>query len=681
LIMEYLKELGTLLEVKICDLRELLYIQSETAVDRGIHLGGSQSAIVPLAALYYGGQFRYNLKHPTTDEQDIFILSKGHAVAALASVYSDVGYLSEDDLHNSRGWNAKVKGHPGLSIPGVQTATGPLGHGIGIACGFAFRQREMGEFNTYTLVGDGELQEGSCWESLMFAATNKLNNLCVIVDKNNGQSDDVRSLFLPLNNLDERFEAFGFNVYNTDAGNISEFLSCLEAFNEYPKNSKPTVIICEGYKGFGGYSSNSYKHKATIPAEEIEMERKLLSRRRETLIKSLNGMNLSAIEAYSENLGFDVCYENGAVSKISKAPKTTSVKRAKPRDKVLEYNAKKLPRTPKGESLAPTDLATTFASVFAEDKNFYTIDADLSNVSGLYTGTALTNRFHAINTGISECNMMNMAEGLAIMGANVWVSTFGPFFNLQAFRRICVSYQERIEEIESRDGWLSEGHNLDITFLSTASNIDTGVNGATHMSNDDINIFGQLAHVKVIDACCPQQFLAVAKWVAEGNRGLVYLRMLRYGSPALYDYDYHFEFGRGNYLYGNDNSDVVIVSSGHGVLEALSAAELLKSDGVYVAVIDMPSYDSELLKALAEKGKVIIFAEQNNGWLFDNFCRDSMQNHFVFDNKKIHQICVLDEKNSPQFIQSGTYEQLTEVLGLSPERIRAQVRGFVSDGT
>jgi len=678
--MEYLKELETLLKLKACDLRERLYIQSETAVDGGIHIGGSQSAIVPLTALYFGGQFRYNVTNPTSEEQDIFILSKGHAVAALASVYADVGYLSENDLHNSRGWNAKVKGHPGPSIPGVPTATGPLGHGIGIACGFALRQKELGEFNTYTLVGDGELQEGSCWESIMFAATRKLSNLCVIVDKNNGQSDDVKSLFMPFNNLEERFKAFGFNVYNTDADNIAEFLMCLEAFCKYPKNSKPTAIICEGYKGFGGFSSNSCKHKAAISLEEIAMERKLLEHKRSVIINSLNNMSLNAVEALSGNLGFDVHCENGVVTKISKVNTSANIKRALPRKKSLSYDEGRLPLIEKGQSIAPTDLATMFTSVFAEDQNFYTIDADLSNVSGLYTGTALTNYFHAINTGIAECNMMNMAEGLAVTGANVWVSTFGPFFNLQAFRRICISYQERMEEIESPDGWLSEGHNLDITFLSTASNIDTGVNGATHMSNDDINIFGQLAHLKVIDACCPQQFLAVAKWIAEGNRGLVYLRMLRYASPALYDHNYRFEYGKGNFQYGDENSDVVIISSGHGVLEAISAAEFLRSDGISIAVVDMPSYDSGLLKCLAESGKVIIFAEQNNGWLFNNFCQDSAQNHFKYDNRKLHQICVHDKKTGPQYIQSGTYEQLIEALGLAPKSLRERVKHIVEGG-
>ena len=667
--MEYLRERSALLEVKICDLRTDLYTQSSSAADKGIHLGGAQSAIVPMAALYYSGLFNYCLDEPTTEEQDIFLLSKGHAVAALAAVYADIGYIPKSALLNSRAWGAVVKGHPGPAIPGVPVATGPLGHGIGIACGFALRQKELGDFNTYVLLGDGELQEGSCWESMLFAAEHNLSNLCLIVDKNNGQSDDIQRLFINLDDMGKRFESFGFNVLYADSSNIPGLLTCYEKFLSYPRSNKPTVIICESYKGFGGYSVNAARHKASPMDEECNAELAFLKKRRDHIIGSMKLMDNNAINEHSESFGFMVKYSGGKIEGLNQVSKDIKTNQASPRKKSLHYNATLLPKIAVGQSAAPTDLGIAIARAFAYDTNFYSIDSDLSNVSGLYSGTSLTNRTHAINAGIAECNMMNMAESLAAVGANVWVSTFGPFFNMQAFRRICVSYQERQEVIESGKGWLSDGHNLDICFLSTASNLDTAVNGATHMSNDDINTVGQLAHVKIIDTSCPQQFLAVAKWIAEGNRGLVYLRVMRNASPALYDADFSFEYEKGYFLRGNEECEKIIVSSGHGVLEALAAADLLAKDGV--AVVDMPSYDSALLRKLAEGGRSILFAEQNNGWLFDCFSRDCVRDNFQCDNKKIKQISTRDQKNKLQFIQSGTYEQLIAALGLCPDSIAA----------
>lgn len=676
--MENIREFSALLGIKECDLRENLFIQCQYSVDKGIHIGGAQSAIAPLTALYYGGTFRCSVENPTTEEQDIFLLSKGHAVAALASVYADMGYFPKEKLKDSRGWNALIKGHPGPVIPGVPVATGPLGQGISVANGYALRQKENSGYDVYCMVGDGELQEGSCWEGIMFAAENQLDNLCVIVDKNNGQSDDTHKLFLSMDELSERLTAFGFRVLNADSGNMAGILTCLEEFKRFPRNSRPTAIICDSFKGFGGYTVNTGKHKASFNDEEVKAELDLLAHTREVRVHGLNQLDRTVIQSYAKKLGYMVNIDSkGYITGLEAIEAPVKVKRAAVRDKVLRYDPKRLPKLELGKSYGATDVAIAFSKVFAASPNFYTIDADLSNASGLYTGTGLTNRYHAINTGIAECNMMCMAEGLAACGANVWTSTFAPFFNWQAFRRIAVSYQERCEAIEAEDGWLSEGHNLDITFLATASNLDTGVNGATHMGNDDICFFSQLAHVKVIDICCPQQYLSVAKWIAQGNRGLVYLRVMRNPSKALYDSDYEFTFGKGYFLRKAEAAKAVVISSGHGVTEALAAAELLHSEGIEVSIVDMPSYDGDLLKELAAGGSVLLFAEQNNGALFDRFSHDLLSHKFMCDTKKVMHLNTRDKEDRLQFIQSGTYDQLISELGLTAQDIARTVRNSV----
>jgi transketolase len=672
-----LEELAALLRVKECELRDSLLVQCEGAVDRGIHSGGSQSAILPLLALYYGGTLRYDAQNPASLEQDLFVLSKGHAIAALAAVYADVGFFSPSHLRRTRGWGCMIKGHPGPVIPGVPAATGPLGQGISLACGYALYQKEHGAFDVYCMAGDGELQEGACWEGIQFAGECRLDNLCLLIDKNNGQGDDTHKLLQSADQLGARLSAFGFRVFEAESANMPRLLKCLRDFRSSPRDSRPSAIICETYKGFGGHSIATAKHKAGFSDAEIESERSILRRERGQRIRNLRRFRPDAVKALAKSLRYSVSEgEDGGIAGLEAEGAPVCATAPAPRDKRLRYDASRLPAVEAGRQYGMTELTSDIAEVFAADPRFYTIDADLSNVSGLWAGTARTNRLHALNVGIAECNMMCVAESLASCGASVWVSTFGPFFNWQAFRRIAISYQERGEAMEQAGGWLSRGHNLDIVFLSTAANLDTAVNGATHMSNDDAFVFGSLAHVSVIDVCCPRQFLAACRWIAEGNRGLVYLRIMRNPTPALYGSGYEFEYGKASFLRGGKEAGVAIISSGHAVHESLAAADLLERDGIEAAVADMPSYDGGLLRELAEGGATLLFAEQNNGMLLDRFGHDALLKQIPLRAGQVRALNARGARDELRFIQSGSYEQLVEGLGLAAKDIALAVRRF-----
>ena len=154
------KGLLKLLAIKDSDIRILTLLQARDAVDKGLHSGGAFSAVVPLVALYYGSFIQYDVTDPTRRGQDMFTLSKGHAVAAMASVYAELGYFGPDILKNSRSHASVLNGHPGPVLPGVHLATGPMGQGIGVAQGFAIAGRTSPKFDSYCMVGDGELQEG-----------------------------------------------------------------------------------------------------------------------------------------------------------------------------------------------------------------------------------------------------------------------------------------------------------------------------------------------------------------------------------------------------------------------------------------------------------------------------------------------------------------------------------------
>jgi transketolase C-terminal domain/subunit len=342
------------------------------------------------------------------------------------------------------------------------------------------------------------------------------------------------------------------------------------------------------------------------------------------------------------------------------------------RNKRISYDARLLPQLDRKKEYASSDIVTAAMKVFARDPAVVSIDADLASTSGLEAGVAAVDQRRALNVGVAEANMMLIGEAFAALGCNTWVSTFCPFFDWKVLRRIAVGAQERQEAIDAPDGWLSEGHGLDLTFLATAANFETRTNGATHMGNDDNTTFDAVAQLKIIDVSCPQQMLSIIRWIMEGGRGLVYLRVMRTGSAVLYGSDYVFAFGTGHRLLGGPADRATIISSGRGVHEALAAAAQCSAAGVPVGVVDMPSIDEELLLELYNSGQLLILAEQNNGYIWQNFLKVLYRHR---DRVKadgwdrIVTINTLKSDGRPQFIHSGTYEELIAAFHLSADAI------------
>jgi transketolase N-terminal domain/subunit len=283
-----------LLEIKDSDIRILTLEQCRDAADKGLHAGGAFSATIPLVALFYGGFIDVNVSDPTAPGQDMFVLSKGHAVAALASIYADLGYFDKSVLRGSRGYASILNGHPGPVLPGIQIATGPMGQGLSVAQGFAIAGRMSPAFDSYALTGDGELQEGTIWEAVMFAASKHLDNLCVLVDQNNGQLDIATKTIFPMPRLEDVFAAFGWRVFSADATRYEGVCEALGQFSNGPRNGKPTAIVCHGQKGFGACSDFLNKHKVVVPDSLMDQELAMQRLRREARVRTM-----SAIESGS----------------------------------------------------------------------------------------------------------------------------------------------------------------------------------------------------------------------------------------------------------------------------------------------------------------------------------------------------------------------------------------------
>lgn len=673
-----------LLAVKDSDIRILTLQQSRDAVDNGLHSGGAFSATIPLVALYYGGFLRLDIEDPTKRGQDIFTLSKGHAVAAMASIYADLGYFDEKVLKNSRSVTSILNGHPGPVLPGVHIATGPMGQGIGVAQGLAIAGRLDPLYDSYCICGDGELQEGTVWEAVMYAGQHHLDNFCVLVDRNNGQLDIYSRLIFPMPELEGVFHSYGWEAYNVDATQYDGVVAALERFRFGPRNGKPTAIICNTTKGYGAFSDFMDRHKVTVSdslaVQEMELQQERRNLRVEEVLRFLDSLDAASGGAAIRELLLDAASDmhlkidanSGGRGSVTSVLGPTLTHRVPERDKRIRWDDALLPKIDPKKSYSAADIITSAMKVFARDARVVSVDSDLSTTSGLQAGISAVDQRRGLNTGVAEANMMLIGEAFATLGFNAWVSTFCPFFNWQVLRRLAVGYQERLEAIEAEDGWLSKGHGLDLTFLATAANFETRTNGATHMGNDDITTFDAVAHLKIIDVSCPQQLLSIMKWIMEGNRGLVYLRVMRTGSAVLYGSDYVFSFNKGARLRQSSGDRAVIVSSGRGVHEALHAADICAQRGLSVGVIDMPSVDEDLLLELYASGQLVLFAEQNNGYLWQNFLKVLYRNRDagnLKDLKNVFTINTLNAEGRPQFIHSATYDELIAEFGLTPNAI------------
>jgi transketolase len=342
------------------------------------------------------------------------------------------------------------------------------------------------------------------------------------------------------------------------------------------------------------------------------------------------------------------------------------------RDKRIRYDAAKLPQLDPGKQYGCSDVITQAMKVFAQDARVASIDSDLASTSGLFAGISWVDARRALNVGVAEANMMCIGEAYAAVGFNTWVSTFCPFFNFNVFRRIAISQQERLEAIEA-GGWLSQGHQLDLTFLATAANFDTRTNGATHMGNDDALVFGEIAQLRVIDVSCPNQMLAIMKWIMEGERGLLYVRIMRAASAVLYPTVPQFEFAKGYTLRDQPDAQAVIFSSGRQVHDSLQAAQMLADRGISVSVVDMPSFDEEMMLQAAESGKLVVLAEQNNGILYSALQKAVFRSRRRIDLDRILAINTLDRDGKLQFIHSAEYDELLHQFDLAPERLSARI--------
>lgn len=491
-----------------------------------------------MSVLYFH-TMRYSVSAPRDPSSDRLILSKGHAAPILYAAWAEAGLFPIEDLQNLRKVDSDLEGHPTPRLNFIDVGTGSLGQGVAVACGMAYvgKYLDKASFRTYAIVGDGESAEGSIWESLNFAGHYKLDNLCVIFDVNRLGQSEATSLQHKTDVYRKRAEAFGFNAIVVDGHDVEELV---KAFHEAAATKdRPTALIAKTFKG-----------KFFPNIEDLDnWHGKPLGDRADSVIKHLNGL-----------------IQNKGKLQIV-APKPTGDAAA------VDLSNVRLATPPAyklGEAVA-TRLAygTALAKIGANNARVIALDGDTKNSTFSDKLKAVyPDRY--IECFIAEQNLCGVAIGAACRDRTVaFVSTFATFFT-RAFDQI-------------RMGAISQ---TNVNFVGSHCGVSIGEDGPSQMGLEDIAMFRAIPGSTVF---YPSDAVSCERAVelAANTKGVCFIRTSRPNTAVLYGNDDKFEVGKARVVRQSAKDDVLFVSAGITLYEALSAAAELEKAGVKARVLDL----------------------------------------------------------------------------------------------
>lgn len=551
------------------------------------HPGGSLSCIDILTALYFGGVLQHNPQDPSWDARDRFILAKGHAAPALYAVLAHAGYFPREELLSLRKWGSRLQGHPDSSLlPGVEVSTGSLGQGLSIAAGLACGLKtQKNDARVFTLLGDGECEEGQVWEAAMFAAHENCGNLIAIIDYNELQIDGNVADVVQVGTLAEKFEAFGWHVHEVDGHDIAALIKQLSACKA-DGGTQPYAIVARTVKGKGvSFMEGQVGWHGKAPnAEELAVA-----------LADLGASETPGAGRDSEVVSGDCSSPASAQSSYfdthqaeqgDNASQDATAASAVP---VVQQNdgTQKATRAALGETLI--ELAQAGLPIAA-------VDADLAGSTTLGKfGAAYPEQFY--NTGIAEQNMIDVAAGLSLAGNIAFTGSFAVFGTGRAYDQIrnTVAYSK-----------------LNVKICPTHAGVSVGPDGGSHQMLEDVALMRELPHMKIL---VPADYSAAkaAIRLAAATPGPVYVRMGRANVPAVYAAGVELEIGRAYVL--REGSDVSIIANGVEIREALLAADELAKQGISAEVIDafcVKPLDVETILASVKKTRRVVVAEEHS---------------------------------------------------------------------
>jgi transketolase len=503
------------------------------------HIGSSFSSMDIMSWLQLN-ELRTPSEGSSTSPRDIFFSSKGHDAPGLYNTWIGMGKLDFELIHQLRRLNG-LPGHPDVSTPNVVTNTGSLGMGVSKAKGMIVANRLLKQpGNVYVLTGDGELQEGQFWESLVSAANHKLHELTVIIDHNKLQSDTLVSRVSDLGDLEAKLAAFGWHVSRCDGNDLAAFSQTLAATKSVI--DKPKVIIADTIKGKGvSFMEHTsidsdvefYKFHSGAPSDDAYVKAA------QELIESANVLLTTA----------------GAVA--------------------LELESVIRPAAAVPENTQRLIAAYSNALIAQARKNpkIVALDADLILDTGLIPfQKEFPDRF--IECGIAEQDMVSQAGGMALRGLLPIVHSFACFLSSRPNEQIYTNATEQEK----------------IIYVGSLAGIVPGGPGHSHQAVRDISALAAIPGLTLMEPSCEAEVGMLLDWAINTNKASSYLRLvslpwvLPYELPA----DYQPELGKGVTI--TEGHDVVIIAYGPVMLaSAVQAAQMLKSEhGIAMKVINLP---------------------------------------------------------------------------------------------
>jgi len=521
------------------------------------HPTSSLSATDLLTGLFFGGTFRFDLDHPQNPCNDRIIFSKGHASPLFYALYAAAGVLSQEELLMYRRMGSPLEGHPTPRFAYAEAATGSLGQGLGIGVGIAMNGRFVDKlpYNTYVLMGDSEVAEGSVWEAAELASHYQLDNLVGILDVNRLGQRGETMVGWDLETYEARFAAFGWHTIILEDGHDMDAVQA--AYGEIDNAcGRPTVIIARTIKGKGvSFLENKDGwHGKTLNREEFDRA-----------VLELGPIDLNL---------------HGTIEKPVQAVPAGWAPMAVDQP----ASAKALsPREAYGRALV--DIAPTHPGMVV-------LDAEVSNstFAAAFRG-AYPERFFEMY--IAEQNMVSAALGFSTRGKIPFVSTFAAFFS-RAFDQVRMA-QYAMDR-------------ANIKFVGSHVGVSIGPDGPSQMGLEDMALFRTLVDSVVLYPADDTATAALVRQMAD-HRGICFMRTTRQDLPRLYETGEEFSIGGSKTLRHSDDDRVTLVGAGITLHEALKAADTLAAEGIHARVIDVYSVKpldmATLHKAAAETAAVI----------------------------------------------------------------------------
>jgi transketolase len=589
-------------------------IEATTAAGSG-HPTSCCSA-ADIAAVLFFSQMRYDAKNPRYYNNDRFILSKGHAAPLLYAAWAENGFIPIPELLTLRQLNSELEGHPTPRLAFVDVATGSLGQGLGVGVGMARAARfDKLDYNTYVLMGDGEIAEGAVWEAASLAGYYKLNNLIAIVDANRLGQSEATAFGHNIDVYRDRFKAFGWRVEEIDGHDIEEIV---EVLNGVGLDDKPLAIIAKTYKGAGVsfLQDKDGWHGKTLNKEEAA--------------KAIAELSPTA----KSGLGVAI----PAPSKLPQPP--NAIPASYP---PINYKL--------GEKIATREAyGTALARIGEADLRIVAVDGDTKNST---FADKFFKKFPERSTEcfIAEQNMVAVAVGLSTRGKVPFASTFATFFT-RAYDQIRVAgiSQSNIKLVGSHVG------------------VSIGEDGPSQMALEDLAMMRAVVGSTVL---YPSDAVATEKLLEEMAliKGVCFLRTSRPKTPVIYGNDEKFPVGGAKVL--REGGKVTIVGAGVTLFEALKAADTLKAEGINVTVIDAysikPLGKDVILAAAKKTGNTVITVEDHYS---EGGLGDAVAGELSADGIKVHKLAVVGIPHS------GKAEELLAKFGIDAAAIVKKVKSL-----